>query len=133
MRKELYKTNICVIVHDSQTACIELAWQGYATSAQFRTVVEQLLIGMQATGAGKVLDDHTHMKMLGEVDQNWVMDNWLERAMQAGFKAWAVVRSNDYFNRLSTQNLFDRIDRKQLPTASFDDRDAANAWLFGIS
>jgi hypothetical protein len=133
MRKELYKTNVCVIVHDSRTACIELDWQGYATSIQFRTVAEQLLTGMQATGAGKVLDDHSHMKMLGEEDQNWVMDSWLERALLAGFKAWAVVRSSDYFNRLSTQSLFDRIERKRLATASFDDREAASAWLFAIS
>lgn len=130
---DLFKGEACTIRYDPELNCIELKWHGYATSRQFRLVAEHLLIAMRITGTGNVLDDHTHMKMLGQEDQMWILENWLPRACQEGFRTCAVIHALDYFNRLTTRNVFSQIDPDAVLSAFFNSRAAAHAWLLQFS
>lgn len=129
MIETVYTDDVCSISFDPGIPCIELTWHGYATSKQFRQIAEQQLAAMQAKQVSKVLDDHQHMLIVCAEDQQWVMADWLPRALAAGYQALAIIPSDDYFNKVATQNVVSQIQRDVLEIRHFQDREDAKAWL----
>src|SRR5262249_5037793 len=53
--RNLQDNPVCTVAFDAAVPCIAVVWKGYATSAQFRYVHEEILRLIQRHGVGKVL------------------------------------------------------------------------------
>lgn len=121
--------NSLTLHYDPELACIRMIIEGYLTSQQFRTKTEELLELIITHRISKVLADTTYMKIIGADDQRWFIEDWLPRAVKAGYKACAMINSMYFFNRVAINAIADKIDKCQFTLQVFDDEAEAKQWL----
>lgn len=86
---------------------VRLAWLPERTPVEaIKAYYEQVLLLLLNTGAHKILSDHGQRAPLSGLIQQWIVENWLPRAMnQARTRHCAVVEGSDPLHRLSTQSV----------------------------
>lgn len=119
----------CSILFDSDVPCIIMEWHAYGTSTQFRLISENVLQLLIDKGVSKVVADTTHLPIIAADDQQWVNEDWLPRAIEAGYRACGMVNSRFYFNRVAVDNVVRRVTSDKFRVEYFDSRDAAKEWL----
>jgi ferredoxin-NADP reductase len=117
------------IYFDTQLDCVVMRWSGYATSKQFRDGTELMLKALQEHKADKVFADIREMTLIGQEDQKWLDENFIPRAMQAGFQAMAIIRPKAYFNRVAVESVSYKVNSEKLRICFFDNRSEAEKWL----
>lgn len=117
------------IFYDSECRCVSMDWDGYATSAEFREGTEFMLKLLKENNAHKVLADIKDMTLIGMEDQNYVQYNFLPRAINAGFRAIAIVRPVSYFNAVAIETISYRVKQTVVQMRVFDDIHEAKQWL----
>lgn len=108
-------------------------WDGYATSAEFREGTEYMLRLLKENGASKVLADIKDMAIIGREDQDYVHFNFLPRAIEAGFRAIAIVRPTSYFNAVAIETMSYRVRKTVVQMRVFGNIDEAREWLLQLS
>ncbi len=53
----------------------------------------------------KILGDDTELPTIHEDDQKWIVQDWLPRAIDAGYRVAAHKASKSYFGRISVENI----------------------------
>lgn len=106
-----------------------MEWTGYATSAEFREGTEYMLQVLKENKAARVLADIRDMVLIGIEDQHWLDNNFLPRAIQAGFTSIAMIKPLHYFNKVAVESISYKVDRDKLAINFFDNREEAIAWL----
>jgi len=119
----------CSVGYDQDIPCVTMVLKGYATSPLFRETNERVLACIKEKKASQILGDLRDFILIGAVDQDWLNDVWIPRAMEAGLRRVALVQPSYYFNRVAVENVTGRTDRTRLAVAYFEDSDAARRWL----
>ncbi len=127
--KEMQQDQVSRIYYNPIVPCVVMEWRGYATSKEFRTGTQSMLDLLIEKKASKVIADVKNMKLISMEDQKWVEDEFLPRALKAGFRVMALITSNDYFNRVSVENITQKIDPSKLVLKYFDNIFSAEEWL----
>lgn len=96
---------ICSIELDDSLPGLVVVWRNCANSTQLRFVHEYVLHLIEKHSVSKVLGDGTALRTIAAEDQNWVIRNWLPRAMQAGFRAAAGKASSTYLSRVAVNTI----------------------------
>ena len=124
MENDIYR-----VYFDEDNGFVIMHWNGYATSQQFRDGTELMLDTLTRHNSSKVLADIREMVLIGQDDQHWLENNFLPRAMMAGFKKIAIVRPTSYFNKVAVENLSYKIDKEKLTIYFCDNTHDAIQWL----
>jgi hypothetical protein len=119
---------ICCVSLDEGVPCLVVEWCGYATSAQFRFVHEMMILLLLRHGLRKVLADNTNLRLIAAEDQAWVADDWLSRAVAAGYEVGAITQSGYYFAKLSLESVVQK-GAEGLTLRFFGDVAEARGWL----
>jgi hypothetical protein len=119
----------CSVTFDDKVPCVVMAWNGYATSQQFRAANEDVLAIIEARRASKLLGDITHFKLIGADDQRWLNDMFIPRMIAAGLRHVALVQPIYYFNKVAVDTVSQRVDQSRLLIGHFDNQTEARAWL----
>ncbi|MBW4565319.1 MAG: hypothetical protein KME32_30380 [Mojavia pulchra JT2-VF2] len=106
-----------------------MEWHAYGTSTQFRLISENVLQLLIDKNVGKVVADTTHLPIIAADDQQWVIEDWLPRTIEAGFRACGMVNSRFYFNRVAVENVVNRVTSDKFRVEYFDSQAAAKEWL----
>jgi SpoIIAA-like len=122
-------TEIYNIYFDSQIDAVVMEWDGYATSAQFKEGTELMLNTMIQNHAFKVLADIKDMILIGMEDQEWLNNHFLPRAIKFGFKAIAIIKPDNYFNKIAVESVSYKVDKDTLAINFFDNITEAKEWL----
>ena len=117
------------IYYDTAISAVVMEWKGYATSDEFKEGTEYMLRTLSANNAYKVLADIKEMTIIGMEDQQWLDTNFLPRAMQAGFRAIAIVKPDYYFNKVAVESISYKISKDKLTINFFDNAAEAKEWL----
>jgi hypothetical protein len=117
------------IFWDEKNRWITMEWDGYATSAQFIEGTELMYRLMVEHKTSKVFADIKDMTLIGREDQNYVIYSFLPRAIQAGFRAIAIVKPVSYFNAVAIETMGYRVNETAVQMKVFDNRDQAVQWL----
>lgn len=112
-----------------EVPCTVMVWRGYHTSASFREKNEQVLAALSAYRTAKLLCDIRHFLLIDSVDQVWLNERWLPRALAAGLRQCAIVTPLYYFNRVAVQSVVGRIDARTLQVEYFESAGRARRWL----
>lgn len=121
------------IYFEEASNVVVMEWDGYATSDQFREGTELMLNTLIRNNASKVLADIKDMVLIGLEDQKWLESSFLPRAIKFGFKAIAIIRPENYFNKVAVESISFKIDQEKLKINVFDNLEEAKAWLGSIS
>jgi len=125
-------TDIYNIYFDGSIHSVVMEWTGYATSTQFREGTELMLETLVLNKASKVLAEIREMTIIGMEDQQWLQNDFLPRAINAGFKAIAIIRPESYFNKVAVETVSYKIDSEKLMIRFFDKSEEARQWLHAI-
>ncbi|KAA9333191.1 hypothetical protein F0P96_09430 [Hymenobacter busanensis] len=126
----VYFRNAVGWVSAEDDAYVRMAWTGMAMSSrELRALFEQALSLLKQQGLTKILSDHRLMPSIAPLDQQWLAQEWVPRAMsEADYACCAVVQSQNVFNRLGTAQVVMQLTTP-LVVKYFDDLPAADAWL----
>ncbi|MCC3160287.1 STAS/SEC14 domain-containing protein [Hymenobacter sp. 15J16-1T3B] len=111
---------------------LETQWLGFATSAEFRAAIKQLLaLGQAHRVRGWLADD----RLLGAVrprDLDWSSQHLLAGLDRAGLQRFALVESQDVLNRHTITRMYEQV----VPAVGFEIRrfaaiEQARAWAAG--
>jgi hypothetical protein len=122
--QEVYK-----VWFDPEQGCVRMQWEGYATSAQFRAGTELMYETLVKHGAFKVFGDIKNMVLIGQEDQSWLLHEFLPRAIEAGCRAFALVKPDSYFNKIAVETVNKNIGNDLVQIRMFETREDAFAWL----
>jgi hypothetical protein len=125
---ETATTNYCVYF-DEKINSVIMEWDGYATSAQFKEGTELMLNTLIQNNCFKVLADIKDMVLIGMEDQQWLDRHFLPRAIKFGFKAIAIIRPDNYFNKIAVESISYKVDKDKLAINFFDNITEAKKWL----
>src|SRR5687767_688828 len=126
------QTDIYNIYFDKEAGCVVMDWDGYATSEQFKQGTELMLNILIENKSSKVLADVKDMVLIGMEDQNWLDTQFLPRAVKFGFKAIAIIRPDNYFNKVAIESISYKVDKEKLAINFFDNTEDAKKWLKDI-
>lgn len=132
MRIAELSNEACSVSYDWDIPCVVIEWHGYANTSQFRQINENVLRLLIERNCYKVLADMTHLPMIGDEDQKWVNQDWLPRALQAGYEVCGIVNSHFYFSRVATKDVMRQINKNELQVEYFDTQSAARDWLRSV-
>jgi len=122
-------TEIYNIYFDEAINAVVMEWDGYATSNQFKEGTELMLNTLIQNDAVKVLADIKDMVLIGMEDQQWLDTHFLPRAIKFGFKAIAIIKPDNYFNKVAVESISYKVDKDKLAINFFDNVEEAKAWL----
>ena len=117
------------IYFDEEIDSVIMEWDGYATSAQFKEGTELMLSTLIENNSFKVLADIKDMVLIGMEDQQWLDRHFLPRAIKFGFKAIAIIRPDNYFNKVAVESISYKVDKDKLAINFFDNISEAKGWL----
>ncbi len=117
------------IYWDAENQWVVMDWTGYATSAQFIEGVELMYNLIKKHNAFKVLANIKDMTLISLQDQNYTVYSFLPRAIEAGFRAIAVVRPVSYFNAVAIESMGYRVNQTTVQMRVFHQKADALEWL----
>ena len=120
------------IYFDNDSSAVVMEWDGYATSQQFKEGTELMLNTLIKHQSVKVLADIKDMVLIGMEDQQWLDTQFIPRAIKFGFKAVAIVKPDNYFNRVAVETVADKIGSDKLTIRFFDAVAEAKEWLKSV-
>jgi hypothetical protein len=128
LAENLADNPICAVSLDDAVPCIRVQWRGYATSAQLRFIHESLIGLIKRHRVSKVLGDDSALVSVTSEDQDWIIWEWLPRAIAAGLRVVASKNPNGYYGRMSV-NRIQAVISPKLRVRSFDNLTDARQWL----
>lgn len=120
--------DVLKLSYDTDLSAVIMEWTGFSNKEQFREANEAVLQLLKNTSAKKILADVRHMKIISLQDQQWLYQEWFPRVTKAGLAYAAIVESEDFFNRLTVDNIVQKVN-DQLTVKYFDTLLGARFWL----
>jgi hypothetical protein len=90
------------------------------------------VVAMAKYGAAKWLSDDRNNSVLSPEDTEWSMNNWFPRAIQAGWKYWALVVPQDILAQMNLKEFVDSYFDQGLRIMVFSNSDEAMKWLIDV-
>ncbi|HKQ47958.1 MAG TPA: response regulator [Phycisphaerae bacterium] len=119
---------ICSIQHDDSLPGLVVVWRDYATSRQLRFVYEYLLQLIELRNISKILYDDTALRTIAADDRSWILQDWMPRAVRAGFRASAHTASTAHFVGVAVNALATGAPAG-IALRTFDNTSEARKWL----
>ena len=123
-----FNEQLLQINYDSDANAVVMKWSGFSKNDEFREANEAVLDFIKQSRANKLLADTRDMKIISIKDQQWLYLNWLPRTIAAGLNFAAIIKSEDFFNRLSVDNVVQQVN-DHLTVKYFNTFLRAKNWL----
>jgi hypothetical protein len=117
------------LVYHPETAVVHHEFHQLPRSECIRETLTSGCDLMRRNGAAKWLSDDRRVVALTPDDSQWLAAVWYPMAVSAGWKHWAVVRSEKMVGRLSLRQWVERYTGFGLNVRTFDDPEQALEWL----
>ena len=89
-----------------EVPCIMIKWRGDMESESYRKALNDTIVWMKERQVSKIINDDRKIKKgLAPKDQKWAMEDWLERALEAGYQSMAIIEERDFFKRFPAAQL----------------------------
>jgi SpoIIAA-like len=111
----------------SRAVCIE--WEGWATPTEFAALLEAGLTGVVEHHASRWLGDCRYMKAIQQSDQDWIVQSWFPRLLQAGVRRMAAVIPKSGLAKMNLEDILIRVPGTHLDVAYFATVEEARRWL----
>lgn len=132
MKTVLYQQSHCLVSYIQALNCVQLEWEGFATSEKFREACNVSLDALVKYKANKMIADNARAKIVSVEDQKWMNEVWFPKAIAAGFRFSAVVVAKDVFRDMAIKKIVNELDSSQFTAQFFDTSADAQAWIAEI-
>ena len=125
------------IEHNAEIPAIVVTTIGFHTTEESKKTLDEVIDAIKDNQCGAYLSDLRKSETPVEGLTEWLMTDWLPRALEAGLTKIATVWPEDVFAKISLNELVDENEAKpeeeQVPIDSeqFDNYDDAVNWIKG--
>jgi SpoIIAA-like len=82
---------VATVRWDESERAVVVEWEGWANTAEFRSLLEAEVTALQEHGGSRMLADCRLQRVLNAADQERADEDWIPRVTRAGLKRFAVV------------------------------------------
>ncbi|RSK49891.1 hypothetical protein [Hymenobacter rigui] len=127
----LYFENQAARILEDPAGYLRVIWKPQERDhLTFSSVFNHMAQALQRHGWSKILVDQRHMSAFNTVEQQWIVREWLPRAvLDGGYRFGAVIVAEDVFTRLATAYVTTSVQNLPLVYRTFSDEASAAAWL----
>lgn len=104
----------------------------FVFSDALRSVLNKGLATLQEHGAQKWLSDDRHHSAIIPEDVHWSQTVWFPRAVESGWKHWAIVTPQSLVGAINLQTFARQCTEQGVQTRFFNDPIEALAWLVAV-
>lgn len=123
---------LTLLLHEGPTPVLELQWQSYVSSADFRAAATQALEFSRLHHVQAWIGDDRLLGAVRPRDLEWAEHEILHPLSQAGMKRFALLEPQDALNRLTVAGMYARAtEAVNFEIRYFSDLAAARAWASG--
>ena len=110
---------------------LRLSWTAAPRNlSDTQSLFAQVALALQQRSWAKVLINQTEMLPFSPAEQQWIAQEWLPQAVQAGgYRYGAIVVSADTYARLATAYITTNVQGLPMRYRSFDQEAEAATWL----
>ncbi|MEQ1587688.1 MAG: hypothetical protein ABL895_17510 [Cyclobacteriaceae bacterium] len=108
---------------------IELLWNGFIPSTEFRELAAKIFDALDKTGVNRILSDNTNWKIISPQDLGWAANRWFPKAESRGVIKLGSVLSQDIFNRSAERTIDSLTEIESMKVRHFEGRQEAINWL----
>lgn len=131
LARNIENNPICAVSYEGAVPCLFVQWRGRANSSHIRYIHESLLRLIEKHRVSKILGDDADLTAIPPADQEWIVSDWMPRAIAAGLKAAASRMPNRYNARTSVKRILSEVP-DCLSIRTFESLREAKDWLRGI-
>jgi hypothetical protein len=128
----LLDDNYASLVYHQEQKIVHHCFHKALDSQHLRTVLNQGVDLLTQHGASKWLSDNREIDPHSDEDGRWVNDNWLPRAVAAGWKYWALVVPEEVAARLNMTEFVNSFFERGIRIMVFSEPTNAMKWLEGV-
>jgi hypothetical protein len=120
-----------LVLADVELGLFRLTWKGYVPGHNLRRILIQAVMQVQQHRLRFWLSDSRSLGAILHEDEVWIKDELMPQLLRMGVERLAIIMSQDFFTRMSTDRLVDQ-GRPNAPFAvqMFDSAANAEQWLF---
>lgn len=126
---QYFESKYCDVIWNEECKAVVLDWKGYATSEQFREIMNKGLELLISKRANRWLGDCTKFMTLQKADEEWSNTDWLARALQGGIKKMAIVLPEKLIQKNIVDRILDNNGDILITSQKFSSPEEALAWL----
>ncbi len=126
----LFSSAECDIFYNKDLHIIQSLWKGiYIKDEGFRKILDALITALEKKQASIIIADARNMHVISNNDQEWILESWYPRAVNAGFRHQGLILSKDTYNELAVKKISNKYDEKIITTQYFSAPVEALAWV----
>jgi hypothetical protein len=129
IKETLYTSDECDIFYLPELHAIMSVWKGiYVEGEKLREIFNELINGLEKKKTSIIVADAREMKIISYEDQQWTIDNWYPRAVNAGFRNQGLILTHDTFNEVAVKKISRNYDDAVVTTHYFETPSEALEW-----
>jgi hypothetical protein len=118
---------------DGEGPWVFVQWKAWANSAEYRAAQEAVIIALRENHASRNLIDSTDSRVVSDDDQQWLVEDWMPRAVAAGRRWTAIVLPKSALGRTIAENIDRRPRSNWVKVEHFQTVEEAAAWLSTVN
>ncbi|WP_426492044.1 hypothetical protein [Hymenobacter sp. 102] len=129
----LYFENSAGRILEDPAGFLRVIWTAQERDAvTCHAVFNHMIQALRRNGWSKILVDQRQLRAFSTEEQQWIVQQWLPRAVQeGGYRYGSVLVAEDVFTRLATAYITTSVQNLPLIYRTFTDEASATAWLTG--
>jgi hypothetical protein len=108
--------------------CIYAEWKGFANSTEFRASTMRILDAIEDRKVPALVSDNRRLEGVSTLDQLWLRDEWVPKAVAAGLLRIAVVLPSRGLGKISSEEIISRFGETDFATRTFSTVSEATEW-----
>lgn len=130
LRLRVYFENAAGRVEEDPAGFLRTTWSQVARRPEdTRAIFVHMMRGLSHNKWSRMLINQMNMQPFSAQEQEWVAQEWLPQAVEAGYRYGAVVVSTNVMVRLATAYITTQAPASALTYRSFETDAQAVAWL----
>lgn len=118
----------CLFYHPHKKI-VDHSYHKATAGTEFWELLNAGIETIHARQATKWLSDNRNSMVLSPEDSQWAMNDWFSRAVQAGWKYWAIVVPENVMTKFNLMEFIDSYVDKGLKVMLFTTPEAALEWF----
>lgn len=122
-----FSTDYAQINYDAESNAIVFIWLTPPSYDEFRNSMEQIIEAEQYFKTGKLIVDTSQQGTIHPDNQEWVANDWTERAIERGHTHAAIIMPKDIFAIMSIDDMMVQV--KGIIVGYFNNMKEAIEWI----
>jgi len=125
------ETDLYTMGYDDGIDAVVFTWEAFATGEQYREGADDLLEFIKEQDARKLLVNTKGIKAHNDEDQQWLMEEWVPKIIDAGIESSVTVHRDSVVAEMDMEDFYEEMDDFDYESTMTADVEEAREWIAG--